>query len=221
MLAVVWKVCIWSSTYVCSHSGWRNVCELWQWPQVLFNETSNGCDSSLRFMHAIFTKILGSMLLCCKKCRYDPIGHEISQHWSTLHRGPVWFWEQCGQHLLPDPADCEGAEASIALSTPFLKQMSYCSIDLSLKCQSCFINFFCCRQGIKNLQCISGWKQAFADAHASLEKELFEGSLDGTKAGENFTLLQKILPRSEEVHPGGRAATLHFPCCGNTQIGHD
>ncbi|CAM6055888.1 unnamed protein product [Sphagnum tenellum] len=36
--------------------------------------------------------------------------------------------------------------------------------------------------------------KAFADAHASLEKELFEGSLDGTKAGENFTLLQKILP---------------------------
>jgi hypothetical protein len=27
-----------------------------------------------------------------------------------------------------------------------------------------------------------------------VEKELFEGSLDGTKAGENFTLLQKILP---------------------------
>ncbi|CAK9220579.1 unnamed protein product [Sphagnum troendelagicum] len=36
--------------------------------------------------------------------------------------------------------------------------------------------------------------KAFAYAHASLEKELFEGSLDGTKAGENFTLLQKILP---------------------------
>jgi hypothetical protein len=27
-----------------------------------------------------------------------------------------------------------------------------------------------------------------------VEKELFEGSLDGTKAGESFTLLQKILP---------------------------
>ncbi|CAM6038846.1 unnamed protein product [Sphagnum compactum] len=36
--------------------------------------------------------------------------------------------------------------------------------------------------------------KAFADAYASLEKELFEGSLDGTKAGESFTLLQKILP---------------------------
>lgn len=36
--------------------------------------------------------------------------------------------------------------------------------------------------------------KAFADAYASLEKELFEGSLDGTKSGESFTLLQKILP---------------------------
>jgi DNA polymerase sigma len=36
--------------------------------------------------------------------------------------------------------------------------------------------------------------KAFADAYASLEKELFEGPLDGTKAGESFTLLQKILP---------------------------
>ncbi len=110
----------------------------WDFQWVWFFFEVHACNLA----ESLFTKILGSMLLCCKKGRFDPIGYEILQHWSTLHRGPVWFWEQCGQHLLPDAADCEGAEASIALSTPFLKQMSYCSIDLSLKCQSCFINFF-------------------------------------------------------------------------------
>jgi hypothetical protein len=55
------------------------------------------------------------------------------------------------------------------------------------------VRFFCWRQqGVK--VCNACWRQAFADAYASLEKELFEGSLDGTKSGESFTLLQKILP---------------------------
>ena len=37
--------------------------------------------------------------------------------------------------------------------------------------------------------------QAFADAYAILEKELFETStVDGNKGGDSFNLLQKIIP---------------------------
>jgi hypothetical protein len=148
-LAVMWKVCIWSSTYVCSHSGWGNVCESWPWPQVLFDDTYKLFDNHMGvwfFFEFHACNLSGTLYKDSwfnAAIRVDLIQLGIyALHWMQFCSIDPLYIEDPFDFENNVGSTCFRIQQIVKVQQPlllhFLIQISCCSIDKSFECWLCY-----------------------------------------------------------------------------------